>query len=67
MTLADFPLRGDPAWSRDRIESAMASGRRHTVALENPVPVHLTYFTAWIQNRMVHFTADIYGLDQQTG
>jgi len=36
------------------------------VPLERPVPVHLTYFTAWVDNEdneIVNFRADIYGLD----
>jgi L,D-transpeptidase YcbB len=63
VALADFLLRDDPDWTHDRIAEAMAAGPRQTVVLETPVPVHLTYFTAWVQNGAVNFRDDVYGLD----
>jgi murein L,D-transpeptidase YcbB/YkuD len=44
----------------------MTAGSRETVVLDRPVPVHLTYFTAWVQEAAVNFRADIYGLDPRT-
>jgi len=66
VALADFLLRDDPRWTTDRIASAMTAGSRETVVLDRPVPVHLTYFTAWVQEAAVNFRADIYGLDPRT-
>ncbi len=67
VALADFLLRDDPRWTTNRIAAAMAAGSRQTVVLDRPVPVHLTYFTAWVQEGAVNFRADIYGLDSRTG
>jgi murein L,D-transpeptidase YcbB/YkuD len=66
VALADFLLRDDPRWTTDRIAAAMTAGSRETVVLDRPVPVHLTYFTAWVQEAAVNFRADIYGLDPRT-
>lgn len=33
------------------------------VPLASSVPVHLTYFTAWVEGADVQFRNDVYGLD----
>ena len=34
-------------WQQDRVDENIDSGESTSVKLEHPIPVHLTYFTAW--------------------
>lgn len=53
-------------WDQGRIKAAVAQGKRRTVLLDAPVPVHLVYFTAWVDgNGQVNFRQDVYGRDRQ--
>jgi len=62
--LAAYSLAGDPAWPRPAIEAAMDSGEERTVRLPVPLPVHLLYWTAWVdEDGTVQFRRDIYGRD----
>ena len=46
----------------------MRSGVEKQVPLKKPIPVHIAYFTAWVdENGGLHFQPDIYGYDKQTG
>ncbi len=55
------PQSDDPVGYVQRI---LDRGREATVNLESPVPVHLTYRTAWIDRNGVHqFRDDVYGRD----
>ena len=63
--LAEYLLR-DQGWDPARLEAAIARGDRQTVVLGSPIPVHLVYFTAWVDAvGRVHFREDIYGRDQR--
>ena len=62
VALAEF-LLADEQWPGATIRSAMDSGERQVVPLDDTVPVHLTYFTAWTENGLAHFRGDIYALD----
>ncbi len=61
--LATALLGPDRSWTREQVEHAMARRTRQTVSLLEPVPVHLTYFTAWVEDGKVQFRSDIYGWD----
>lgn len=62
--LAEYVLRGDPNWPRERIAEAMHSGIEKHVKLPQPLPVHLVYLTAWVEaSGEVRFLPDIYGHD----
>ncbi|MDJ0780436.1 MAG: L,D-transpeptidase family protein [Desulfosarcinaceae bacterium] len=57
-------LSDRPAWSRDRIGEAFAGRKPKVVRLRTPMPVHLQYWTAWVDaTDRVHFREDIYGRD----
>ncbi len=57
-------LDGQADWSLERIKVAIASGERMIVALEEPLPVHVAYLTAWVnKDGTVHFRNDVYGRD----
>ena len=65
LELAQY-LLDDQGWNRARLETAMMSGRRQTVVLNNPIPVHLVYFTAWVDtDGTVNFREDIYDRDRK--
>ena len=62
--LAAYLLKSDPRWTREKIESAIAKGQELTVPLPQPIPVHLMYWTAWVDaNGNVQFREDIYDRD----
>lgn len=64
LDLAELLLRDKPDWSRAAIERAIAQGREQTVALPRPMPVHLLYWTAWIDvDGTLQFRDDIYDRD----
>jgi murein L,D-transpeptidase YcbB/YkuD len=62
--LAEYLLGADPKWSRQRILAAMATSREQTVRLSTSIPVHLLYWTAWVnEDGVAHFRRDIYSRD----
>lgn len=64
--LAKLLLSGKPEWSEDSITDAMNSGNEKWVALNEPVPVYITYFTAWVGDLgELNFREDIYGHDRK--
>jgi murein L,D-transpeptidase YcbB/YkuD len=64
LDLAGFLMHGDARWSRERISSAMGTGSQQTVLLPEPVPIHVTYSTAWVDDDgEVQFRGDIYERD----
>ncbi len=65
-SLADYLLRDDPEWTPARIEKAMFGGRETTVKLEQPRPVFILYFTAWVdRDGILNFRDDVYGHDKR--
>jgi murein L,D-transpeptidase YcbB/YkuD len=64
--LAAYLLRDQPQWTPARIAAAMHAGSEKAVALAAPLPVHLAYFTAWVEaDGSTRFLADIYGHDRR--
>jgi murein L,D-transpeptidase YcbB/YkuD len=62
--LAEYLLKQDPDWSGTRIREAIVSGEQKTVKLPEPIPVHILYFTAWVEDDgTVQFRKDVYGHD----
>jgi L,D-transpeptidase YcbB len=67
-TLAKYVLKDYPEWDEQSIFSAMRAGVEKHVKLKTKIPVHITYFTAWVdENGGLHFQPDIYGYDKDTG
>ena len=63
--LAKYVLRDDPQWDEASIAAAMQSGVEKHVGLKKKIPVHIVYFTAWVdENGGLHFQPDIYGYDR---
>ena len=64
--MADYLLRNSNEWSPEKINVAMNSGKEQFVHLKDPVPVIITYYTAWVDNKgVLHFADDIYQHDKQ--
>lgn len=64
MGMAQTVLETTPGWSRARVEQTIASGQRRIVSLAEPIPVHITYITSWVDpDGTIHFRDDIYGRD----
>jgi len=57
-------LLRDQGWSESRIYRALDGGRDQHVRLENKLPVHISYFTAWVEeDGTLRGFRDIYGHD----
>ena len=66
---AELLLKNDPNWPRVKIDAAVAAKTNRGVALATPLPVHLVYDTAWVDEAgTVQFRQDVYGRDlRETG
>lgn len=63
MDLAHVLLKGSD-WTPEKLQAVLDSGEQTTVTLPHPLPVHLLYFTAWVdKDGTVEFRRDIYGHD----
>ena len=64
--LANYVLRNQPEWTPEKIEDAMNSGEQKFVRVKDPIPVLITYYTAWADdNGRLNFREDIYGHDER--
>lgn len=61
--LAEALLAEASGWTPNRIASVLAEGTPTAVALPDPVPIHVTYMTAWTEGKAVHFRDDVFGRD----
>src|SRR4029079_7731636 len=63
--MADYVLRDQPEWTPGKIEEAMNAGKEKFVKVKDPIPVLITYYTAWVdENGQLNFREDIYGHDR---
>jgi murein L,D-transpeptidase YcbB/YkuD len=63
--MANYLLKDDPQWTPENIDAAMNSGTEKYVKLKDPVPVLITYYTAWVDEKgLLHFADDIYDHDK---
>jgi murein L,D-transpeptidase YcbB/YkuD len=66
--LAEYLLQGTPKGSRDAILATLKRNKEQTVWLPEPVPVHIQYWTAWVDDEgLLQFRNDIYGYDRLPG
>jgi murein L,D-transpeptidase YcbB/YkuD len=66
LELACYVLQDSAQWTPDTLVAALDRGRKRTVWLPSPLPVHLVYWTAWVDEKgAVQFRPDIYGYDRQ--
>jgi murein L,D-transpeptidase YcbB/YkuD len=60
--LAAYLLRDQPEWTAERIEKAMHANKETHVALKATVPVHIVYWTAWVDAQgLLQIRPDVYG------
>jgi murein L,D-transpeptidase YcbB/YkuD len=64
--LAKYVLADNADWDEARIAQAMQAGVERPVKLHDTLPVHIAYFTVWVDDRRgLHFLPDVYGYDRQ--
>lgn len=64
--LAEYLLRNKSEWTAESINKAMRAGSEKWVTLDKPVPVSISYFTAWVdRDGLLNFREDIYGHDKK--
>lgn len=63
--LAEYLLKSDPKWTRDKIKTASTSGKQRVVNLPQTMPVYLLYWTTWVdEDGLANFRDDIYQRDK---
>jgi murein L,D-transpeptidase YcbB/YkuD len=62
--MANYILSDKTEWTAEKIDSAMNSGKEKYVRVKDPVPVLITYYTAFVDEEgHLHFIGDIYDHD----
>lgn len=62
--LALLILKDNPNWPPEKINQAMNGGKEITYVLKNKIPIHIGYFTAWVNDAgEINFYFDIYQKD----
>jgi L,D-transpeptidase YcbB len=67
MRLAELVLKEDKGWDAAKVEEVMQTGpRNNEVVIDHKIPVHLVYFTAWVDDDgKVRTFGDIYGHEKR--
>lgn len=64
--LAEWVLRNNPGWTKERIEEAFKAGKEQQVNLTSTIPVLIIYSSAIVEeDGQVYFLEDIYGHDKE--
>lgn len=62
--MANYLLRNNPEWTPEKISDAMQGTTEKHVKLNKPIPVIITYYTAWVdETGLLNFREDIYDHD----
>ena len=62
--MAQYLLRNNPEWTPEKIAEAMNADKEQYVKLKKPIPVIITYYTAWVdETGLLNFRDDIYNHD----
>ncbi len=65
VALAEYLLKGKPAWDERKIRASMNLEEPLEVTLPQPIPVHLVYRTVFVDEQdRLNFRDDIYNFDQ---
>jgi murein L,D-transpeptidase YcbB/YkuD len=67
MRMAELILREDKGWDKARSNEEARNGPlSNVIKLERKIPIHLVYFTAWVDdNGKLHTFSDIYGHEKR--
>ena len=64
--LAEVLLAEQDNWSKNDLDHLANRKRPKALKLVNPVPIHITYMTAWVDEQdVIHFRPDIYKQDRK--
>ncbi len=64
--MAEWLLRNETEWTREKIVAAMNRTSEQMVKLKQPVPVFIIYYTAWVDNDgNLQFRDDVYKHDAE--
>jgi murein L,D-transpeptidase YcbB/YkuD len=59
-------LQDDETWTPEKIDAAMNAGKESICSLKSKIPVHIGYFTAWVDEQgELNFYKDIYDRDER--
>jgi murein L,D-transpeptidase YcbB/YkuD len=62
--LAAHVLNDNPRWTRRGILEGIRTSQGQVIRLRNPIPVHILYWTAWVDlDGLMNFRDDIYDRD----
>jgi murein L,D-transpeptidase YcbB/YkuD len=65
LELARLLLNDEPAWNQQAIDRVLSLGKTRNVMLQEPIPVLLLYWTAWVAtDGLVNFRHDLYARDK---
>lgn len=63
--LAMYVLRKQPEWTESKITAAMEAGKEQFVKINEPIPVFIAYFTAWVDSKgRLNLRHDLYHNDE---
>ena len=63
--LTEHLLLAQKGWQKKNIQQAFKKKKRRAVKMQQPMPVFLLYWTAWVaHDGVIHFRDDIYGYDR---
>ncbi|MET0639825.1 MAG: L,D-transpeptidase family protein, partial [Hyphomicrobium sp.] len=67
VTLAELILNKDKGWDAAKVQDLIKNGpEENEVGLDHPIPVHVTYFTAWVaDDGQVQSFDDVYGHEKR--
>ena len=64
--LANYLLRNTNSWTPAKVNAAMNAGKEQWVKPNPPMPVRITYYTAWVdEGGQINFRDDIYSNDKK--
>lgn len=64
--LAELILQDDPNWTKESIDLAMKGEKETVYNLKNTIPIHIGYFTAWVNDDgEINFYNDLYQRDDR--
>jgi hypothetical protein len=67
MKMAELVLAEDKGWDAEKVDAAQKDGgRNNEIVIEHKIPVHLVYFTAWVdEDGKLRTYGDIYGHERR--
>jgi len=66
LKLAEVLLQDSPTWTTEELYKHANRNKTKVIKLDNPIPVHITYMTAWVDDLgIIQFRPDIYKRDSQ--